>query len=257
MSYKLLIVYILMEVNMVKIGCLARFFNRYENEVKFAKENGFDFMQLWYDNRGLCLHKDDGDFINTINKYEFPTIIHAVLNIDEFDEHIPKLLTILKCLQHKELIIHPICKNQPISENNLKILNEKVKFALDILNSEGITLYLENNSKLDPIFTNADEIEKILISNETLQFLLDIAHIDNIEHLINMVKIKTPSILHIADKHFNVIHEHLPIGHGEIDFKYIFKNILKNYEGKIILEITNTDFDIIDSKKIIEELLKN
>lgn len=49
---------------MVEIGCLARFFNRYENEVKFAKENGFDFMQLWYDNRGLCLRKEDNDCSN-------------------------------------------------------------------------------------------------------------------------------------------------------------------------------------------------
>lgn len=242
---------------MVKIGCLARFFNRYEDEVKFAKENGFDFMQLWYDNRGLCLHKEDRDFIDTINKYEFPTIIHAVLNIDEFHEHIPKLITILKDLQHKELIIHPICENQPITENTLKILDEKVKFALEALNSEGVTLYLENNSKLDPIFTSANEIEKILTNKDTLKFLLDIAHIDSLEHLNTMVKIKTPSMLHISDKHFNVIHEHLPIGQGEIDFKYIFSNIFKNYQGKIILEIVNTDFDIINSKKIIEDILKH
>ena len=242
---------------MIKIGCLARFFNRYENEVRFAKENGFDFMQLWYDNRGLCLHVDDRDFLDTINKHNFPTIIHAVLNIDEFDEHIPKLLSILIKLQHKELIIHPICENQPINENTLSILDEKVKFALNVLNSEGITLYLENNSKLDPIFTNANEIERIFTNNGTLQFLLDIAHIDSMEHLNDMVKIKTPTVLHIADKHFNVLHEHLPIGQGEIDFQYIFSNILTNYEGKIILEIVNADLDIVNSKKIIEKLLKN
>ena len=94
---------------MPQLGCLARFFNRYKDEFKFAKENNFDFMQLWYDNRGLCLHEDDKDFINTINKYNFPTIIHAVLNINEFEEHIPKLLDILNKLNHKELIIHPIC----------------------------------------------------------------------------------------------------------------------------------------------------
>lgn len=242
---------------MVKIGCLARFFNRYENEVRFAKENRFDFMQLWYDKKGLCLHEDDGDFIDTINKYSFPTIIHALLNIDEFDEHIPKLLTILKRLQHKELIIHPVCKNQIINEDTLNILDEKVKLAVDILNPEGITLYLENNSRLTPMFASSNEVEKITNNNKTLQFLLDIAHADSIEHLKDMVNIKKPNILHIADKHFNVIHEHLPIGQGEIDFKYIFSNILKNYEGKIILEIVNTDFDIVNSKNIIENLLKD
>lgn len=72
-----------------------------------------------------------------------------------------------------------------------------------------------------------------------------------------MVNIKIPGILHIADKHFNVIHEHSPIGQGEIDFKYIFSNILKNYEGKIILEIVNTDLDIVNSKEVIEKLLRD
>lgn len=241
---------------MLKIGCLARFFNMYENEVRFAKDNGFDFMQLWYDNKGLCLHKDDDDFIETISKHEFPTIIHAVLDIDEFVEHLPKLLTILKRLQHKELIIHPVCKNHIINENTINMLDEKIKFALDILNPEGITLYLENNSRLTPLFASSDELEKIMKNNKTLQFLLDIAHINSMDHLNDMVNIKKPNILHIADKHFNVIHEHLPIGQGEIDFKNIFTNILKGYEGKIILEIVNTDLDIVNSKKVIEKLLK-
>jgi len=173
--------------NMIKIGCCARFFNRYENEVKFAKENGFDFIQLWYDSRGLCLHKDDADFIDTINRYKFPTIVHAVLNIDEFDEHVPKRLVLLKELNHRELIIHPICENLPINEETLGILDEKVRFALDKFNPEGITLYLENNSKLDPIFTDIYEIEKIFTNNKTLQFVLDIAHIDSMEHLCDMV----------------------------------------------------------------------
>nr|WP_253197893.1 TIM barrel protein [Clostridium gasigenes] len=235
---------------------MARFFNRYEDEVKFAKENGFDFMQLWYDNRGLCLQDEDREFIDTINKYKFPTIIHAVLNINEFEEHIPKLIVILNKLNHKEIIIHPICENKPIDENTLNMLDEKVKVALDLFNDKGITLYLENNSKLDPIFTDANEIEKIFINNPTLEFLLDIAHVDDMEHLVDLVKIKKPKILHIADRHFNVIQEHLPIGQGEIDFKYIFSNILKDYEGKIILEIVNTDLDILKSKGRIKTIIK-
>ena len=124
-----------------------------------------------------------------------------------------------------------------------------------MFNREGITLYLENNSKLDPILTEANEIERIFNNNKTLQFVLDVAHIDSMEHLNDMVNIKKPNILHIADKYFSVIHEHLPIGHGEVDFKYIFINIFNDYEGRIILEIVNTDLDIVNSKRIIEELL--
>ena len=240
---------------MVKIGCLARFFNRYEDEVRFAKDNKFDFMQVWYDNRGIYLHEDDKDFMDTLNKYNFPTIIHAVLNINEFEEHIPKLLNILNELNHKELIIHPICENEKIDEQTIYKLDKSVKFALDILGPSGIKVYLENNSKLDPIFTDTHEIEKIIKENKELEFLLDIAHIDDLNHLKNMVNIKMPGILHIADRHFDVIHEHLPIGQGDIDFKYIFSNILPNYDGKIILEIVNSDLDIIKSKEIIENII--
>ena len=240
---------------LIQLGCLARFFNRYEDEVKFAKENNFGFMQLWYDNRGLYLHEDDKDFIDTINKHNFPTIIHAVLNINEFKEHIPKLLDILNKLNHKELIVHPICENEEINEETLDKLDKNIKYALNILTPNGITLFLENNSKLDPIFTTTDEIKEAFNQNKDLEFLLDIAHIDNMTHLQEMINVKIPQILHIADRHFNVIHEHLPIGQGEIDFQYIFSDLLPKYNGKIILEIVNKDSDIIHSKNLIEMFL--
>ena len=70
-----------------------------------------------------------------------------------------------------------------------------------------------------------------------------------------MVSIKVPQILHITDKHFDIIHEHLPIGHGEINFKYIFDEILFDFNGKIILEVTNDNVDIVKSKEIIESLV--
>ena len=72
-----------------------------------------------------------------------------------------------------------------------------------------------------------------------------------------MVSIKVPKILHIADKHFNITHEHLPLGQGEINFKYIFDEILCKYEGTIILEITKENSDIIKSKEIIESLVNS
>ena len=50
-------------------------------------------------------------------------------------------------------------------------------------------------------------------------------------------------------------HLHLPIGRGVIDFNIIFKDILKDFDGIIILEIKNTDAAIIDSKnKLISHL---
>lgn len=233
------------------IGCLAKFFNKYEDEVIFAKENGFKFMQLWYDSNGLALNKDENP-LEVIKQKEFETIIHAVLDINEFREHIPKLLDILKYLGHREVIIHPICHSEEITSTTIYKLSDEAGYALELLSKEHITLYLENNSKLDPIFSTVEEIQIMFNNNPKLEFLLDLAHIDDYEVLKQMVKVKMPKILHIADRHFDVIHEHLPIGQGDIDFEYVFSNILTGFQGKVILEIIQSEEDIINSKKVIE-----
>ena len=236
----------------MQIGCLARYFNPYREEVEFAQNNNFKFMQIWYDRNGIALKKDLNP-IEIIKKYDFPTIIHAVLDINEFEEHVPKLLEIMKYLGHQELIIHPICESEEITSQTIYKLSDKVRLALEELAKESITLYLENNSRLDPIFNQPNELEIMFKQNPSLEFLLDIAHIDNYEHLESMIKIKMPKVLHIADRHLEVIHEHLPIGQGNIDYKYIFADILKDFHGKIVLEIIQSSNDIISSKAKIEE----
>lgn len=236
----------------MQIGCLARYFNPYREEVEFAQNNNFKFMQIWYDRNGVALKKDLNP-IETIKKYDFPTIIHAVLDINEFEEHVPKLLEIMKYLGHQELIIHPICESEDITSQTIYKLSDKVRFALEKLAKENITLYLENNSRLDPIFNQPYELEIMFKQNPSLEFLLDIAHIDNYEHLKSMIKMKMPKVLHIADRHLEVIHEHLPIGQGNIDYKHIFADILKEFHGRIVLEIIQSSNDIISSKAKIEE----
>ena len=71
----------------------------------------------------------------------------------------------------------------------------------------------------------------------------------------DIVRIKKPEILHIADKHFGVTHEHLPIGKGEIDFDLIFREVLPDFEGKIIFEVVDEDFEITNSKQIIYRII--
>ncbi|QAA33600.1 sugar phosphate isomerase/epimerase family protein [Clostridium manihotivorum] len=241
---------------MVEIGCLARFNNPYEEEVEFALKNNFKIMQVWYDKDGIRNYEQEENRLNKIISYGFPTIIHAVLDINEMEEHAVKLIGILNKLKHKELIIHPVCHSENIEEATIYKLSDVIGRVLGLLKPNGITLYLENNSKIDPIFSTSKEIEIMFANNPDLEFLLDIAHIYSYEHLKEMVSIKMPKILHITDKYFNIIHEHLPLGQGEIDFKYIFDEILYNYDGKIILEITKEDEDIIRSKEIVEELLR-
>jgi sugar phosphate isomerase/epimerase len=238
---------------MVQIGCCARFFNKYEDEVKFAIDNGIDFMQLWYDKDGLGLHKNNEPKVNLIKEHGFPTIIHAVLDINEIEEHIPILVDHAEFLGHKELIIHPICISEQITNETIYKLSDKISNALDVLKKHNITLYLENNSLKSPIFTSRRELEIMFSKNNDLESLLDIAHIQSYEHLCDLVAVKYPRILHIADKHFDVIHEHLPIGQGELDYNHIF-NIIKDFNGKIIVEVVDSDKDIINAVEYIRQL---
>lgn len=73
------------------------------------------------------------------------------------------------------------------------------------------------------------------------------------EHLAGQINAKYPKILHLADKHFSIIHEHLPFGDGELDFDLIFSNFLQYFDGRIILEITQSDQVLIEAK---QKLLK-
>lgn len=62
---------------MIEFGCLARYFNDYRDEVQFAKDNGFNFIQIWYDKKGLNL-KPLKELFPVILDEAFPAIIHAV-----------------------------------------------------------------------------------------------------------------------------------------------------------------------------------
>lgn len=241
----------------MRIGCCARFFNNYEDEVSFAKEHNFDFMQLWYDKNGLALKRDNEPKVELINKFGFPTIVHAVLDINEFDEHMPIIRSILKELRHDELIIHPICTSEKITDNTIYKLSDKVGKAIELLKLDGVHIYLENNSLLDPIFTSAEEFELLFSTHTELNLLLDIAHIQSYKHLEQLVNIKKPGKIHIADKHFDVIHEHLPLGKGELDFEYIFNYVLVEFNGDLVIEVVTNNEGIVASRERIIKLWNN
>ncbi|QVK17528.1 sugar phosphate isomerase/epimerase [Mycoplasmatota bacterium] len=240
---------------MISYGRSIRWFNHYKDEVKFSKLNGFDFMQVWYFKGDIIVDRIEVDKKEFIKKCRFPIIFHAVFDISDFDEHVPKLFEILTYFNHHEVIIHPICEIEIITSETIYKLAGNVKKANEIFSKEGITLYIENNSRLDPINYHAEEVEILFSINPTVEFLLDIAHIDSYEHLKKLVNIKMPKMLHISDKHFNKIHEHLPIGHGDLDYQFIFTDILKDFQGKIIFEIVDEDNLIKNSKNFIKKII--
>ena len=241
---------------MIEYGCLAHFKYPYTERVAFAKENGFSFLQVWYDRNGISLFEKDRDPVEVIRSADFPSIIHAVLDIDEYRNHIPLLVEIMKRLNHKEIIIHPVCESEPITGKTIIRLIDEIRYAHDSFRESGITLHVENNSRLDPILNSSEDVKMLFDSLPNAEFLLDLAHIDDYDHLRRLVEVKYPKIIHVADRHLEKIHEHLPIGEGDIDFEMIFRDILPDFAGRIILEITQDNAKLVDSRKRITEYFR-
>lgn len=240
---------------MIEYGRSIRWFNNYKNEVEFSKLNKFEFMQIWFAKGELVLDKLLAPKEEQVLKSQFPVIIHAVYDIDDYDKYNDELICILKYLNHNEVIIHPVCKSIPVNSETIYILAENIYKTNQLLKKNNIKLYIENNSVIDKINYTPDDLKIIFDRNPDVELLLDIAHIDDYDHLQEILKVKFPKCLHIADKRFSVEHEHLPIGQGDLDFELIFQNYLKGYDGKIIFEVVDTDEEVIHSKDIIESII--
>ena len=239
---------------MVEYGRSNRWYNDYDSEIEFCKKHGFDFLQVWYKDGTLQGDKIAEPKEKTILEKGFPIIIHALFEIEDYDKYREDLLRILKYLHHKEVIIHPVC--HPLQSDSIFKLAECNKQLTELFYNNGITVYIENNSRLDPINYLPNELKIIFDCSPKTELLLDIAHIDSYEHLQEIIDVRFPKCLHVADKHFSVIHEHLPVGQGDLDFQKIFNNYIKGYSGKIIFEVvTDVDDEIKNSKEIIQTIV--
>ena len=242
---------------MISFGRSLRWFNNYEYEIEFSKSNEFDFMQIWFQKGKLLIDNVDEPHEEYLNKYNFPLIIHAVFEMDDFETYGKLLLDLVQYFKHNKIIIHPIFppSNSIITDRTIYELSKKIEWLYKIFNNLGIKIYIENNSKLDVVNYSVEDLKVVFKDNPDVELLLDIAHIDSYEHLESIIDVKYPKMLHIADKHFSTLHEHLPIGEGDLDFKIIFKKYLNCFEGDIILEIPESDDIIIDSFRKIKDAL--
>jgi sugar phosphate isomerase/epimerase len=241
----------------MEYGRSIRWFNNYRDEIEFSSLNKFSFMQIWFVKAELILDKVLSPKEQYVLNSNFPVIIHAVYDINDYDKYNSELVRILKFLNHKEVIIHPVCETIPVSAETIYVLADNIYKTNQLFKASNIKLYIENNSVIDKINYTPNDLKIVFDRNPDVELLLDIAHIDDYNHLQKILEVKFPKCIHIADKRFSVEHEHLPIGHGELDFELIFQNYLKGYDGKIIFEVVDTDEEIIKSKNTIQTVFES
>ncbi|MBQ8209777.1 MAG: sugar phosphate isomerase/epimerase [Clostridia bacterium] len=242
---------------MITIGRTIRWLNNYTDEVNFCKENGFDFMQIWFKDGQIVLSNiPEPKIIEFIKNIGFPIIFHAVFTPADFDLYGDTLLDMVEYLGDNEVIIHPVYDKYLVTEKTeLELIEKAIKFSKKA-KSRGITWYLENNSIIDKFHYKQDELKMLFNADSYAEQILDIAHIDNYEHLKEIIDVKYPKCLHVAGKHFKKEHEHLSLTQGDINYDLVFKKYLQDFDGRIILEVIDIDKEIIRSKEIIENVVK-
>ena len=212
-------------------------------------------MQIWYKDGEILINDLPEPKEQYIKKIGFPVILHAVFDPIDFTIYGDRLLDMITYLRMNEVIVHPVSEKSPVTDITENELAEQVKLFSIKAKSRGITWYLENNSKVDVFHYKAHDLRVVFSSDDYVEQLLDVAHIDSYKHLNEIISVKFPKCLHIAGKHFDIPHEHLSLTEGDIDYKVVFSQYLKGYDGRIILEIDGTDEEIAISKQIIDEAI--
>lgn len=233
----------------------------FKDEIEFSLESSFDIIQVWYKCGKIdALYEEDA--INSLKNSSINSIIHAAFDINDFNDYEDDLISKLIQLNHKELVLHPMIKSKEVNKETIKELEDKVLNLLNKLDKLGITVYVENNHKHMKCFYTLTQWRNFFKKTpKNTEFLLDIVHVlyaDDYEYLKELVSIKRPKALHVADTIKGKVgkkHLHLPIGKGIIDFNKIFTEILPNYNDLIILEIKNTDKNILESREKLKNIL--
>ena len=241
---------------MVKKGISLSFKENYLDEIDYVRSLGFEFFQIWFINGTINVETLQEPKEEAIKDAKFPIILHVLFDLPDFEKYSKKLLYLIDYFEHKEVIIHPVCKTEQITKNTIFQLERKIGIIYKELKIRNVKLYVENNSVIDGFFNTVSDLRIIFDKYQDIGLLLDIAHINNYDHLKEIVQMRFPECIHITDKHFGISHEHLPLGEGELDFNMIFGNILKGYDGRIILEIIHSKNAIEKSNKILEKIFK-
>lgn len=241
---------------MISIGRSLRWYNRYEEEIAFSVQNHFDFMQVWFKDGEIKIDNVAEPKEEFIKQKGFPIILHALFDLQDFDLYGDRLLEIVKYLEGKDVIIHPICHKSQFCSESIYELAKQVKNFSEKAKKAGIVWYLENNSVMENFHYRKEELAIVFSEDSYVEQLLDVAHIDDYQHLEDIIAIKYPKCLHVAGKHFGCQHEHLSLTKGDVDYQMIFQKYLKNYNGRIILEVIDSDEEIVLSKQIIDNAIR-
>lgn len=143
---------------------------------------------------------------------------------------------------------------------------ELTEKALDFASSRGIRLALESFCYPPFIFHGLDDFMNFVsqFPPSKLGILMDVGHLYqakmDLEEAIERFRSRLCDVhIHDATQQSNFrVATHLPIGKGTIDFSRLIDSLHQvRYDGWLTLEIKGTEKEIVQSKTILENLLKS
>jgi len=258
----------------VKIGMMNNPRLNLLAEISWAKNNGFDFLDLTLEppaayrgrfevgevqkaladsNLGVIGHT--AYYLPLASPFE--SLRHAAL------EETHWVLEVLAQLKASKMTVHPdrsivfTMGAKGVLQKNLHTLSEIDELARPL----GIQVLIEN---MDRTFNSVEQIQQALSQRRSLGFHLDVGHAN-----LNAERNRTEEFLqaffdrlahvHLSDNFGGKEDLHLPLGTGNIDWKKIIP-MLKSvgYDGTITLEIFSPDRRyLLLSREVLREIWEN
>lgn len=226
-------------------------------EIKWAAENGFDFLDLTLEPTQTYARQINSDQIRQLlDTYHLGVVGHTAYYLP-FASPFPNLREVaskefLECLEVFARLrvlrvnIHPdssfpiVFSRDKIIELNLEVLGKAVERAQQL----GLQIMLEN---LGSPFDDVETLRRVFSGVETLMFHLDVGHanlntsINKTEELVNNFRERLVHI-HFSDNRGGGEDLHLPLGAGSINWEKIVRVIKKSgYDETITLEVFSSD----------------
>ena len=239
---------------------------------------GFQVGPLWK------FQRVDGERLkNLLDKFEMERNVHIgglydAEKLSRKDEEYSKILRELRCgillchqISSNLMSFHPpFSMNPHLDEETLRkardLFLELTEKALDFASSRGIRLALESFCYLPFIFHGFDDFVNFVFQfpPSKLGVLMDVGHLYqakmDLEEAIEKFKSRLCDVhIHDATRQNNFrVATHLPIGKGTIDFSRLIDSLHQvRYDGWLTLEIKGTEKEIVQSKTILENLMKS
>ena len=250
-----------------------------EEYFSFAKENGFPWIELSCNNPNNFLDKWTPARISGIKKLRDkagvkyglhsasfvnaaeiePTVRKAVqqhlIDYVELAHQLEAEYVVLHFGYHFSLFMDAVFENLIKTYRPVVELAEKYKLPIGIENMNKI----HEEAEIAYLGVTIEELSRVFnaIQSKYFGLTLDIAHASLLpggsESFIDAFPDRIVSS-HVSDNDL-ILDRHIPVGNGKIDFKRVFKHLMKvNFKGTLNIEL-KTNEDRLLSKKRLEPIL--